>query len=181
MSQNLTATLEAILFYKAEPLSKKRLAELLNTDEATVENALIELKSSLTNRGIALLEQNGAYMLGTAPEASAVVEKIIKDELSKDLGKAGLETLAIILYKGPVSRSEIDYIRGVNSSFIVRNLTIRGLVEKSTKEGDSRTFMYQPSFELLAHLGVRSVSDLPDYEATIRELETLLISEPSSA
>ena len=70
-------------------------------------------------------------MLGTAPQMSATVETLTKEELMKDLGKAGLETISIILYKGPISRAEIDYIRGVQSNFILRNLLVRGLIEKS--------------------------------------------------
>lgn len=175
---NLSATIEAILFFKAEPITIKKLAELTTQTEEAVGQALIELKQALQGRGIALLEKDNTVILGTAPESSALIENIIKEELKKDLGKAGLETLAIVLYKGPVSRSEIDYIRGVNSSFILRNLTVRGLVEKINKEGDNRTFLYRPTFELLAHLGLTSVTDLPNYETFLSELTK--VTKPDS-
>ncbi len=174
---NLSATIEAILFFKAEPLTIKKLAELTNQPEETVQQALGELKQTLQGRGIALLEKDNTVILGTAPEVSGLIESIIKEELNKDLGKAGLETLAIVLYKGPVSRAEIDYIRGVNSSFILRNLTVRGLVEKINKEGDNRTFLYRPTFELLAHLGLTSVTDLPNYNTFLAEL--VKVTKPS--
>ena len=167
---NLSATIEAILFFKAEPITIKKLAELTTQSEEAVTQAIIELKQALQGRGIALLEKDNTVILGTAPESSALIEIILKEELNKDLGKAGLETLAIVLYKGPVARSEVDYIRGVNSSFILRNLTVRGLVEKINKEGDSRTFLYRPTFELLAHLGLTSVTDLPNYDTFLSEL-----------
>ncbi|MCE9628736.1 MAG: SMC-Scp complex subunit ScpB [Candidatus Vogelbacteria bacterium] len=174
---NLSATIEAILFFKAEPLTIKKLAELTNQPEETIQQALGELKQTLQGRGIALLEKDNTVILGTAPEVSGLIESIIKEELNKDLGKAGLETLAIVLYKGPVSRAEIDYIRGVNSSFILRNLTVRGLVEKINKEGDNRTFLYRPTFELLAHLGLTSVTGLPNYDTFLAEL--VKVTKPS--
>ena len=107
----------------------------------------------------------------TSPEASTLIEKLTKEELYRDLGKAGLETLSIILYKSPIKRSEIDYIRGVNSSFIIRNLLIRGLIERVTeKEGAGRGFSYKPTIDLLAHLGVAKLEDLPEYAAVKAEL-----------
>ena len=75
--------------------------------------------------------------------------------MSSEIGKAGLETLAIVLYNGPVSRREIDYIRGVNSSFILRNLCVRGLVEREADSKDQKIFKYRSSLNLLAHLGIK--------------------------
>jgi len=86
-----------------------------------------------------------------------------KEELNKDLSKASLETLSIILYKNGASRADIDYIRGVNSSFTLRAMAIRGLVEKTIDKKDSRRYIYKPSFELLSFMGVKSVEELPDY------------------
>jgi segregation and condensation protein B len=75
----------------------------------------------------------------------------------KDLGKAGLETLSIILYQGPISRAEIDYIRGVNSNFILRNLLIRGLIERVENPHDQRSFLYKPTLELISYLGLSKI------------------------
>ena len=100
-----------------------------------------------------------------------------KEELSRDIGKAGLETLSIIIYRGPISRREIDYIRGVNSTFIIRNLLIRGLVEKVQAEKDQRSFLYKPTLELLSFLGVRNFEELPDYAAVRVELEKFMTAE----
>jgi segregation and condensation protein B len=177
---NLSNLIEAILFFKAEPISIKVLAEITNTSLEEVGVALTELETALTGRGVALLRKDNEVSLGTAPEAAAVIEKMIKEELSRDLGKAGLETLSIVLYKGPISRPEIDYIRGVNSSFILRNLTVRGLVERLTKEGDSRAYVYRPTFELLSQLGITQISDLPDYDIVTRELEVIM-NQPEAA
>jgi segregation and condensation protein B len=122
--------------------------------------------------------KNEEVMLGTSPEASKLIEQITKEELTKDLGKAALETLSVILYKGPVKRSDIDYIRGVNSTFILRNLLIRGLVEKKQAPDDARASVYSASFELLAHLGVAEIKNLPNFELVQEELKNFqLIKE----
>ena len=111
-----------------------------------------------------LLEKENDISLGTNPEISTLIENLQKEELNKEFSKSSLETLSIILYKNGVSRSEIDYIRGVNSSFILRALSVRGLIEKSLDPKDTRKIIYKPSFELLSFMGVKNVEELPDYE-----------------
>ena len=86
-----------------------------------------------------------------------------KEELNKELSKASLETLSIILYKNGVSRAEIDYIRGVNSSFTLRALSVRGLIEKTIDTKDNRRYIYKPSFDTLSFMGIKSAEELPDY------------------
>ncbi len=103
--------------------------------------------------------------MGTNPESSKLIEAVRTEELSKDLGRAGLETLAIVLYQGPIRRSEIDYIRGVNSNFILRNLLIRGLIERKTDPNDNRAAVYSPSMDLLRFLGITQVSELKDFDS----------------
>lgn len=173
----LEKKIEALLFYKGEPVKIKNLAKLLKEKEDSVLNALQTLEESLSERGIVLITKDDEVTLGTAPEMSELIESIRKEELSKDLGKAGLETLSIILYKGPIARSEIDWIRGVNSSFIIRNLMIRGLVERVNHPTDSRTFLYRPSFELLSFMGIAKIEDLPDFEKVKEELENFIATQ----
>ncbi len=160
---NLESKIEAILFWKGEQMSRKKLAEVLKVEEAELNKGIEKLKENLKQRGVVLIEIEDQIMLGTAPELSDLIENLQKDELNKDLSKASLETLSIVLYKNGVSRAEIDYIRGVNSSFTLRALSIRGLVEKITDPKDNRRFIYKPSFELLSYMGVKSVQELPDY------------------
>lgn len=159
----LEQKIEAVLFYKGEAESKKRLAKLLNANIEEIEKAIVKLESSLVNHGIRLLKIDDKLELVTAPETSEAVNSIHKDELIRDLGKAGSETLAVVLYRGPVTRAEIDYIRGVNCSFVLRNLQIRGLVEKN-KSKEKRTYEYKATVDLLKHLGVTSVKELPNYK-----------------
>lgn len=177
---NLENKLEAVLFFKGEPMSVKRLAELLHVEKNEVKDAIFNLKNNLGTRGIVLIENlapaskggEDEYMLGTAPELSKLIEDMQKEELNRDLSKASLETLSIILYKNGANRSEIDYIRGVNSSFTLRALSIRGLVEKTTDPKDNRRYLYKPSFETLSFMGLKSIDELPDYAEVSKSLET---------
>ncbi len=172
---SLEQKIEAILFWKGEPVSVKELSSYLGFNEQSIKDSLTNLEEQLATRGIILMQKGSGstteVQLGTSPEASAIIEQITKDELSKDLGKAALETLAIILYKGPIKRSEVDYIRGVNSTFIIRNLLIRGLIDKAPAPNDQRASVYSPSFELLSHLGITKVEDLPDFAVVQEEVK----------
>jgi len=168
---DLDAKIEAILFYKAEPSSIEELAKLLGENQEKIAESLEILSQKLIGHGLVLQKKDDEYLLGTAPETSSLIEKIAKDELSTDLGRAGLETLTIIAYEGPISRPEIDYIRGVNSSFILRNLTVRGLIERITDKADSRRYLYRPTFELLQYLGIKDINELPDFESTREKIE----------
>lgn len=166
----LDQKIEAILFFKAEPVSIKKLAQTLDVKEDMVEQELSVLEEKIAGRGIKLLHKDNKVMLITVPEASGLIEGLKKEELSKDLGKAGLETLSIILYRGPVTRSKIDYIRGVSSTFILRNLLVRGLVERISNPDDQRSFLYKPTFELLSYLGISKIEDLPEYKVVRNEV-----------
>ena len=178
---DLDKKIEAILFWKGEPMKLKKLADMFSVSEEDIRFGINTLKENLQNRGIAIMEKEDEVMLSTAPEFSSIIEKLTKDELSKDLGKASLETLSIVLYQGPIKRSEIDYIRGVNSQFILRNLLVRGLIEKINDPKDARTFVYKPSFELLAHLGVKNISELPEYEDVRRDVESFKMTNQEPA
>ncbi len=167
----LEQKIEAILFFKGEPVSMKTLGATLNVSPGELTEAISNLKVSLTGRGIVLQEKEGEVTLGTAPELSELIEKLQKEELNRDLSKASLETLSIVLYKNGASRAEIDYIRGVNSSFTLRALSVRGLVQKEIDTKDSRRYIYKPSFELLSFMGVASVEELPDYGEVNKSIE----------
>lgn len=163
MNNNLENKIEALLFWKGEPMSRKKLSEILDVPQTELNEGIEKLKENLKNRGIVLMEKDNEVSLGTAPEFSKLIEYLQKEESNKDLSKASLETLSIVLYKNGVSRAEIDYIRGVNSSFTLRALSVRGLVEKTVDTKDNRRYIYKPSFELLSYMGVKSVEELPDW------------------
>ena len=165
-----THALESILFYKAEPVSYETLCSVLHCSEEELKEALVSLSDQLTDRGVRLVADGHTAELVTAPEAAPYISALTTNELTKRLGKAGLETLTIILYQAPVTRRDIDYIRGVNSSQIIRNLLIRGLIQKN-EEGNTMT-RYEPTTDLLKYLGITAPEELPDYEDTRTEIRT---------
>lgn len=176
MNPSLDARIEAVLFSCGEPMKISKLASALVLDESEVGDALKVLEEKLAGgeRGIILVRKDDEVSLGTSPAASELVENLTKEELSKDLGKATLETLTTVLYKGPLTKAEIDYVRGVNSGFILRSLLVRGLVERVPNEKDSRSFLYRASFDLLEHLGLSKIEDLPEYDALRGKMEEAL-------
>jgi len=177
----LDSQIEAVLFWKGEPQSIKKLADSLGKKEEEIKAGLDILAEKIKGRGVELIYKDDEVMLGTASKLSHIIERLTKEELVRDLGRAGLETISIIAYKGPISRAEIDYIRGVQSNFILRNLQIRGLVEKITNEKDHRSFLYKPTFELLSFLGVSKIEDLPEYEKVKAEFDqNALTNKPES-
>lgn len=167
---NLESKIEAILFWKGEPMTLKKLVEILGVSLSEISEAINNLKSNLTVRGLVLLEKDGEVTLGTNPELGQLIENLRKEELNKALSKASLETLSIILYKNGASRAFIDYVRGVNSNFTLRALSMRGLVEKINDPQDLRRFIYKPTFELMSYMGVTKIEELPDYENIKRTL-----------
>lgn len=171
--------IEGLLFYKGEPVSVFKLAELLDASVSDIEESLVKLEESLAMRGIILMKKDNSVMLAVASDLSALIEKIRKEEITKELSKATLETLSIVMYKnGPgqngITRNEIDYIRGVNSSFILRNLLIRGLIEKEQDKNDNRRNVYKPTFDTLSYMGITSIEELPDYAKTVAELNNTI-------
>ncbi len=177
MKISLESQIEALLFWKAETLSIKKISTILNKKEEEIKVAVKNLREQLKGRGITLIEWEDDVTLGTAKEVSELIEGLTKEELSKDLGKAGLETLSIILYQGPISRADIDYIRGVNSQFILRNLLIRGLTERVDNPKDQRSFLYKPTLELLSFLGISKIEDLPDLALVKADIENFKIQK----
>lgn len=167
---NLESIIEAILFISGSPISLKRLAKITGKSETEVDEASRNLSVKLREegRGIRLIKKEESVTLSTAPEAGDVIKELIKNEYDSKLSPASLETLTIIIYRSPINRLDIDYIRGVNSNFILRHLMIKGFVEKVTNPSDRRGFLYKPTFELLKFLGVEKIEDLPEYK-TMRE------------
>jgi len=167
---NLENQIESILLYKNEPVSLKELSKALETKPEEVKEALVGLQTFYAERGIVIVTNGEEYSFGTHSENSALIETMQKEELSRELGRAGLETLAIVLYKGPISRREIDQIRGVNSGFILRALLIRGLVERSESVVGERSFSYAPTLKLFEYLGVTRKEDLPEYSEAFTKM-----------
>lgn len=164
MALSPESLLEALLFAAGEPLSKKRLGTLLGLSADALQSAADRLRETLAERGLSLIETVDELDMRTSPEAADIVKKLRESELSRDLGKAGLETLAIVLYKNGATRGDIDWVRGVNSSTALRSLLLRGLILRTEDVSDRRRARYEVTPEALAHLSAGRVSDLPRYE-----------------
>jgi segregation and condensation protein B len=179
MPTNLPQAIEAILFATAEPQTFAFLAKTLNVSIDDIGPAVAELATRLEGHGIALSELNQVVTLSTKSDFGPIIETIRKDELSKELSKASAETLAVIAYTPGVSKSQIEFIRGVNVSYSLRALMMRGLIES---KGQGRAIGYFPTLELLQHYGIQDITGLPDYAATKAKIDALLSgSEEASA
>lgn len=141
-----------------------QLARASGAKKEDVRLALDNLRSLYKGRGIVILEKDGAHQFATSPDNASHIEEFIKGEFSAELSKAALETLAIIAYKGPLTRVDIEYVRGVNSSFILRNLMMRGIIERIENPKDARSYLYRVSFDFLKHFGLTSVEELPQFK-----------------
>jgi segregation and condensation protein B len=161
---------EGLLFYKSSPQKKQTILKLFGITKEELFTALNILKERLELGATRIIETEEDVQLVTCPELAPIIEAMRKNEMKADIGKAGAETLAIILYQEPVSRAEIDRIRGVNSSFILRNLLVRGLVERAQNKNKGG-YEFTVSSALLAHLGVTSKRNLPDFVNIANALE----------
>ncbi len=153
--------IEALLFYKTTPQSKKKLTKAFGVSDEDFAGALGVLGTRLQAGAVRLVETETEIHLATAPDLGEFIESLRKQDLTGDIGKAGSETLAIILYREPISRAEIDRIRGVNSSFILRNLLMRGLINRESITGNG--YQFRISSKLLQHIGVTNKKDLPQF------------------
>src|SRR3989344_3553277 len=167
----LEKKIESILFFKNEPVALAELSKILNVSRENLQFTIYNLQKEYQKKGFVIVTDGEYVTLGTNPENSELIEQVAKDELSREIGRAGLETLAIVLYRSPVSRREIDQIRGVNSGFILRNLMIRGLVDRTE---DGRSFTYKPTLKFLEHLGVTSKEELPEYKTAFNKIEEFM-------
>lgn len=170
MSDN-TQKLEALLFIYGEPIGVAKALKLLKLSEAELNDSIEDLKACLKDSGLALMQHAGLLQLVTKGEYAPLIAELVKDELNEELSRASLETLAMVSYLGPVSRAKIDYIRGVNSSYILRHLLMRGLVIRDIDPKRPNSYLYSVSVELLRHLGVGSIDELPDVEKYKKILE----------
>lgn len=159
------AQLEALLYVSGEALEKKRIEELLGVDAEELVAVVEVLRERYQDNrcGLMLIEHGSVLEIATKPDHAVVIEKFTKSFLQENLSKAALEVLAIIAYRGPITRATIESIRGVNCSFTLRNLLIRGLITREENPEDNREYVYIASLSLLEKLGIASQNELPDF------------------
>jgi len=158
--------IEAILFIAGEPIEFQKLAALLEISEEEIKNTIIDIQNDYQNnqKGLSLVIFENKVQLTTTADLSETIEKFLQTILKEELTPAALETLSIVAYKGPLTRSEIDNIRGVNSSYILRNLLIRGLIDRELDPHRPNAFIYKISFDFLRKMGLEKIDDLPEYQ-----------------
>ncbi len=161
----LSQKIESILFVAARPMSLKKLAEVCGADKEEVAKAVEEIAAvyNRDERGVRILRNGSDVQMSTAPACSKLVQDFLKDETTGELTKPSLETLTIVAYRGPISKPELEQIRGVNCSLILRNLMLRGLVE-AVGETDNAPASYRVTMDFVRFLGVSSVEELPEYD-----------------
>lgn len=162
----LKSLVESLLFVSGEPLKIKKIAAAAGAPMAEVREAVNLLRDDLRDgkRGVRLIEKDDEIQLATSAENSRLMDQFLKNEMEQDLSRASLETLAIAAYRGPIARIEIEEIRGVNCSYSLRYLLLRGLIERLENPADSRSWHYQISFDFLRKLNLAKKEDLPRYE-----------------
>ena len=159
---DIPAALEALLFVSAEPVALTQLASALEISSSAVEQGLKQLGDELHTRGLRLQRNNGRVQLTTAAEMAEVIDRFLGLEATSRLSRAALETLAIVAYQQPVTRPQIEAVRGVSSDGVMKSLLSKGLVlESGRAEGPGRPILYSTSPDFLQHFGLNSLVELP--------------------
>lgn len=177
----LCARVEAVLFVTGDAVKLAKLAKILTVTADELELVLAHYaQSEHTNRGIVMVRNNGTVQLVTAPAQTEFVEAMVAGDIAEDLGRAALEVLAIVAYRGPIARMDIDAIRGVNCASSLRSLMVRGLIERATHPTDSRSYLYRVTSDFVSHLGLTSIADLPEFETLRTSTKIATVVSPQS-
>jgi segregation and condensation protein B len=167
----LKSQILSILFVSSKPVSLGELEASLDASADDIRQAVSGIVADNHSSGIILLAHNDKLQLSTNPDNSAGVKKFLSLELREKLSDAALETLAVIAYRQPVSKAEIENIRGVNSQYTIRHLLIRGLIEKIGSTTDKRVQNYRTTLEFMQHLGLKDMKDLPDFDEITKNIQ----------
>ena len=160
------AKIEAILFACGEPVRFEKLADFLKISKKETEDEIGKLKSFYRDNktGLQILTKVNTIQLVSDARFGEEIAKVLDKRINEPLTKAAMEVLSVIAYRGPITRLQIEHIRGVNCSFMIRNLAIRGLIERGEIPISSRSYQYQVSYDFLKSMGFEEIAQLPDYE-----------------
>lgn len=166
----LSARLEALLFVAPGALTPQQLAAALDVPTREVEQALVVLENEFLQRGLRLQRHQGRFQLTSAPESAPDIERLLGLDASSRLSRAALESLTIIAYLQPVTRPQLDALRGVNSDGVIKSLLSKGLLQEVGRaEGPGRPILYATTPEFLQHFGLSSLKELPPLEDSSKE------------
>ncbi|MDO8425754.1 MAG: SMC-Scp complex subunit ScpB [bacterium] len=168
-SIDLHRALETILFLSGKPLSTKKIAQLLGCDVRAAVATVAAFQTTWNARGggTMVVVAGDAVQLASHPDCQGIAEAIAKDELRGELTRPQLEALTVIAYRGPITKAELEHIRGVHCGLILRNLLMRGLIT-SRRDSARGEDVYEASMDFLRHLGVADIRELPEYAALHR-------------
>lgn len=176
-SQKLKSTVESLLFVSGEPMKIAKIAKICGVSRNEIAAEIEALNSDYKNseRGFVIIKKEDLVQLATNPKNSEFVSQLVSGELGSELSRPALEVLSIAAYRGPVTRGQIEAVRGVNCSYVLRSLLVKGLVERK-ETADIRGYLYEISFDFLKSLGIAGVQDLPDWESLSKndKMEELL-------
>lgn len=156
--------IESVLFVASKPLLIKKIAAVLKIGHEEALESLRDLQTKYNHpdSGIAILQNGEEWQMVASADNKEVSENFLKSEVSGELTRPQLETLTVVSYCGPITKPELDQIRGVNCSLILRNLMLRGLV-KENEDSAGLLPAYEVTMDYVRHLGLNSLSDLPNY------------------
>ncbi|MDJ0754669.1 MAG: SMC-Scp complex subunit ScpB [Ardenticatenaceae bacterium] len=177
---DLAALIESILFVASGPVPLSRIGNTLEMTPGAVKKQLQTLEEMYASRGIRLQWVDNAVQLTTAPEASEVIERFLGLEVPiSRLSPAALEVLSIIAYLQPVTRPQVDEIRGVNSDGALRTLLSKGLLEEVGRlDGPGRPILYGTTPEFMQHFGLTKLDELPELVMTDSSSDGQSVNEP---
>lgn len=163
--EKVISIIESVLFISGEPTKKAKLAKILSIEKEALDELLKVLteKYQSSASGLTLINKGEEIQITTKSDNAQFVESLMKNELQDSLSNAAMEVVSIIAYRGPISKAEIEAIRGVNCSYTLRNLLLRGLIERNDNPRDSRGYVYVISFDFLKKMGLDDVKKLPEY------------------
>jgi segregation and condensation protein B len=174
----LKSLVESLLFVADRPVLVRDIAEAIEASADEVEGALQSLVIEYRERGIRLQRKGDEVQMVSAPEAGPHIERFLGLEISGRLSVAALETLSIVAYRQPVTRAQVDAIRGVQSDGVLRSLVRRGLIERIGRAPTvGRPNLFATTFEFLQQFGLQALNELPDWEKLGKELEERIEAE----
>jgi segregation and condensation protein B len=179
------SVLESVLFMYGREITYTKIGEVLDLEEKEVDNIVKQLQEEYKKRsrsGLRILVSDDKVQMVTSPESAEIIEQITKKELEGPLTPVAMEVLSIIAYRGPISKIDIEAIRGVNCSFSIRNLLRRGLIERVYSDDNRKIQQYQPTIDFLRLLGIENKEELPEFEelSTDKRIDAILYNEMNS-
>ncbi|MEK7167360.1 MAG: SMC-Scp complex subunit ScpB [Patescibacteria group bacterium] len=162
---SIKSIIESLFFISNKPFSIKKLSQIVKVEGKEVEKEIQELIKEYNNqnKGIQIIKNGNQYQMSTNPQNAEIIQNFLKQEITGELTRPSLETLTIVAYRGPITKPELEQIRGINCGLILRNLLIKGLIESYEDKKLKQTF-YKITFDFMRYLGINNIQELPDYD-----------------